>query len=166
MFIYKTKFNFWIIKTKKITTISLMNSSGELHPNWLALTTLPLQLKRFVRAGDPDSVPESPKAVKHQINGLNGAEAQEFYKEVLDADDSPPLASLLGFHSSSLAEKPSDTESSSSSDIFPFLRAVLHLCIDACHLVLIFTAQFFGTRVTQEYPLGAHLLSSFGPALG
>ncbi|XP_016972378.1 G patch domain and ankyrin repeat-containing protein 1 homolog [Drosophila rhopaloa] len=61
-----------------------MNSSGELHPNWLALTTLPLQLKRFVRAGDPDSVPESPSPIKHKIDGLNGLEAQEFYKEVLD----------------------------------------------------------------------------------
>ncbi|KQS62551.1 G patch domain and ankyrin repeat-containing protein 1 homolog [Drosophila erecta] len=62
-----------------------MNSQNELHPNWLALTTLPLQLKRFVRAGDPDLIPESSKAVKHQIDGLNGAEAREFYKEVLDA---------------------------------------------------------------------------------
>ncbi|KAH8246596.1 hypothetical protein KR038_003789 [Drosophila bunnanda] len=61
-----------------------MNSSGELHPNWLALTTLPLQLKRFVRAGDPESAPAPPKASKHQIDGLNGEEAQEFYKEVLD----------------------------------------------------------------------------------
>ncbi|XP_017124367.1 G patch domain and ankyrin repeat-containing protein 1 homolog [Drosophila elegans] len=62
-----------------------MNSSGELHPNWLALTTLPLQLKRFVRAGEPDFVPESPIQTKHKIDGLNGLEAQEFYKEVLDA---------------------------------------------------------------------------------
>ncbi|KAH8290695.1 hypothetical protein KR054_005042 [Drosophila jambulina] len=61
-----------------------MNSSGELHPNWLALTTLPLQLKRFVRAGDPESAPAPPKASKHQIDGLDGKEAQEFYKEVLD----------------------------------------------------------------------------------
>lgn len=61
-----------------------MNSSGELHPNWLALTTLPLQLKRFVRAGDPESFPEPPKATKHQIDGLNGEEARDFYKEVLD----------------------------------------------------------------------------------
>lgn len=65
--------------------MSKMNYQNELHPNWLALTTLPLQLKRFVRAGDPDFIAESPKAVKHQIDGLNGAEAREFYKEVLDA---------------------------------------------------------------------------------
>ncbi|XP_017061825.1 G patch domain and ankyrin repeat-containing protein 1 homolog [Drosophila ficusphila] len=66
-----------------------MNSSGELHPNWLALTTLPLQLKRFVRAGNPDFVSDSLKVTKHQINGLNGEEAQEFYKEVLDAPATP-----------------------------------------------------------------------------
>ncbi|XP_017077597.1 G patch domain and ankyrin repeat-containing protein 1 homolog [Drosophila eugracilis] len=69
-----------------------MNSSGELHPNWLALTTLPLQLKRFVRAGDPDIVLESPNAIKHQIDGLNGTEAQEFYKEVLDAPSTCKIA--------------------------------------------------------------------------
>ncbi|XP_037714851.1 G patch domain and ankyrin repeat-containing protein 1 homolog [Drosophila subpulchrella] len=86
-----------------------MNSSGELHPNWLALTTLPLQLKRFVRAGDPDSVPESPKAVKHQLNGLNGAEAQEFYKEVLDAPTTsqvPPLSSSKTKETKVVPKKP------------------------------------------------------------
>ncbi|KAH8348435.1 hypothetical protein KR084_007418 [Drosophila pseudotakahashii] len=77
-----------------------MNSSGELHPNWLALTTLPLQLKRFVRAGDPDIAPECPKA-KHQIDGLNGAEAQEFYKEVLDA---PTTSQVLVSSSSKTKE--------------------------------------------------------------
>ncbi|KAH8401662.1 hypothetical protein KR009_007203 [Drosophila setifemur] len=61
-----------------------MNSSGDLHPNWLALTTLPLQLKRFVRAGDPETQQEGPKASKSEIEGISGVQAQDFYKEVLD----------------------------------------------------------------------------------
>lgn len=66
------------------------------------------------------------------------------------SEDSPPLTSLLGFHSSSLAEKPSDTESSSSSDIFLFIWGVLHLCIDACYLVIDFyCAVIQGTRYTR-----------------
>ncbi|XP_022218429.2 G patch domain and ankyrin repeat-containing protein 1 homolog [Drosophila obscura] len=62
-----------------------MNSAGdELHPNWLALTTLPLQLKRFVRAGHVESAPQQISETRHKINGLDGAEAQNFYKEVLE----------------------------------------------------------------------------------
>ncbi|XP_017146271.1 G patch domain and ankyrin repeat-containing protein 1 homolog [Drosophila miranda] len=62
-----------------------MNSAGdELHPNWLALTTLPLQLKRFVRAGQIECAQQPIKGTKHKINGLDGADAQKFYEEVLD----------------------------------------------------------------------------------
>ncbi|EDV36580.1 uncharacterized protein Dana_GF11874 [Drosophila ananassae] len=69
-----------------------MNSSGELHPNWLALTTLPLQLKRFVRAGEPDCIQEPSKVRKPEIEGISGADARNFYKEVLETPATCQLA--------------------------------------------------------------------------
>ncbi|KAH8277667.1 hypothetical protein KR018_003294 [Drosophila ironensis] len=73
-----------------------MNSSGELHPNWLALTTLPLQLKRFVRAGEAAKSPEGPKAKNPKIRGIDGTEAQSFYKEVLDSPETSSAARPSG----------------------------------------------------------------------
>ncbi|XP_064548266.1 G patch domain and ankyrin repeat-containing protein 1 homolog [Drosophila montana] len=60
-----------------------MDSSGqELHPNWRALTTLHVPLKRFVRAGAAEQ--ERGRAGKHTIDGGSGAEVQQFYREILD----------------------------------------------------------------------------------
>ncbi|XP_034650834.1 G patch domain and ankyrin repeat-containing protein 1 homolog [Drosophila subobscura] len=68
-----------------------MNSAGdELHPNWLALTTLPLQLKCFVRAGHVEPAPPPINVTKHEINGLDGDEVQMFYKEVLETPATRP----------------------------------------------------------------------------
>lgn len=77
------------------------------------------------------------------------------------SDDSPPRASFPGFHSSSsLAEKPSDKDSSSSSDIVCVGECLcaccsqahmcvwecvyMCVCVRMCHLqLLIFTAHFW-----------------------
>lgn len=60
-----------------------MNSSGqELHPNWVALSTLNVPLKRFVHAGAVEQA--KGKAENHRIDGVSGAEVQQFYKEILE----------------------------------------------------------------------------------
>lgn len=62
-----------------------MNSTGqELHPNWCALTTLDVPLKRFVRAGHAEDEKKEKKK-KHTIDGVTSEEVQQFYKEVLEA---------------------------------------------------------------------------------
>ncbi|ALC41977.1 CG8152 [Drosophila busckii] len=67
-----------------------MDSTGlELHPNWIALTTLHVPLKRFVRAGETVEA-STDKAEKHKIEGVSSEEVQQFYKEVLET---PPIAS-------------------------------------------------------------------------
>ncbi|KAM8711519.1 hypothetical protein ACLKA7_000633 [Drosophila subpalustris] len=61
-----------------------MNSTGEeLHPNWCALTTLHVPIKRFVRAGAADRENEEKKR-KHTIDGISGHEVQKFYREILE----------------------------------------------------------------------------------
>ncbi|XP_017866160.1 PREDICTED: G patch domain and ankyrin repeat-containing protein 1 homolog [Drosophila arizonae] len=60
-----------------------MNSSGQdLHPNWVALSTLNVPLKRFVHAGAVEQA--KGKAERHRIDGVTGAEVQQFYKEILE----------------------------------------------------------------------------------
>ncbi|EDW72370.1 uncharacterized protein Dwil_GK20753 [Drosophila willistoni] len=61
-----------------------MNSTGEeLHPNWRALTTLHVPLKRFVPAGKEVSAEAKAKLERNTIK-IDGAEAQKFYNEILD----------------------------------------------------------------------------------
>ncbi|XP_062130342.1 G patch domain and ankyrin repeat-containing protein 1 homolog [Drosophila sulfurigaster albostrigata] len=60
-----------------------MNSNGdELHPNWRALTTLHVPLKRFIRAGAAEEAKQQPE--KHKIDGITGDEVHQFYQEVLE----------------------------------------------------------------------------------
>ncbi|EDW01483.1 G patch domain and ankyrin repeat-containing protein 1 homolog [Drosophila grimshawi] len=63
-----------------------MNSTGEeLHPNWVALTTLHVPLKRFVPAGA--AAQEKGIVEKYTIRGVSGDEIQHFYKEIIETPE-------------------------------------------------------------------------------
>lgn len=71
-----------------------MDSSGqELHPNWRALTTLHVPLKRFVRAGAAEQERGKAKVAKRTIDGGSGAEVQQFYREILDTPTTAKVTS-------------------------------------------------------------------------
>ncbi|KAH8370231.1 hypothetical protein KR093_002716 [Drosophila rubida] len=60
-----------------------MNAAGdELHPNWRALTTIQVPLKRFIRAGTAEQDKQQQK--KHTVNGISGDEVHQFYQEILE----------------------------------------------------------------------------------
>ncbi|KAH8300205.1 hypothetical protein KR044_011562 [Drosophila immigrans] len=60
-----------------------MNAAGdELHPNWRALTTLHVPLKRFIRAGVAQQEKQQPE--RHNIDGITGDEVHKFYQQVLE----------------------------------------------------------------------------------
>ncbi|KAH8407547.1 hypothetical protein KR222_005246 [Zaprionus bogoriensis] len=61
-----------------------MNSTGEeLHPNWRALSTLHVPLKRFVRAGAAEQQQGKLAKQRQPIVGVSGVEVQQFYQELL-----------------------------------------------------------------------------------
>lgn len=65
-----------------------MNSTGEeLHPNWRALTTLHVPLKRFIRAGVAEQEKGKVAIERHTIDGVSGAEVQQFYQEILETPE-------------------------------------------------------------------------------
>lgn len=65
-----------------------MNSAGdELHPNWRALTTLHVPLKRFVRAGAAEQEKGKVNKDLRTIDGVSGAEVQKFYQEILETPE-------------------------------------------------------------------------------
>lgn len=65
-----------------------MNCAGdELHPNWRALTTLHVPLKRFVRAGAAEQEKGKVNKDLRTIDGVSGAEVQKFYQEILETPE-------------------------------------------------------------------------------
>lgn len=60
------------------------NTDQQLHPNWRALATLHIPLKRFIKEG----VQEEEKGTheKYKISGVNGEEIKDFYEELVSKD--------------------------------------------------------------------------------
>ena len=60
-------------------------SEESLHPNWVALATVPFQRKVFIKASE--AIEAHEKAKKDEIvrkRQLEGSEAKEFYQSVLN----------------------------------------------------------------------------------
>lgn len=63
-----------------------MDSTGEqLHPNWRALATLHIPLKRFIREGTQQiqQGTHSGANEKYEIQGVDGSEIRNFYEELV-----------------------------------------------------------------------------------
>lgn len=58
-----------------------------MHPNWRALTTLHVPLKRFIRAGAAEQEKGKVAIERYKIDGVNGAEVQQFYQEILETPE-------------------------------------------------------------------------------
>ncbi|XP_034476969.1 G patch domain and ankyrin repeat-containing protein 1 homolog [Drosophila innubila] len=85
-----------------------MNSTGvELHPNWRALTTLNVPLKRFLRAGTIEQEKEEKK--KHTIDGVSGDEVQKFYKEILQTPVSRKTINTSNNNNNNIARRAKET---------------------------------------------------------
>lgn len=62
-----------------------MDSQGELHPNWRALATIHLPLKRFLPEGmnDMETGIVDKTGQKYEIQNINGEEAKSYYDETI-----------------------------------------------------------------------------------
>ncbi|XP_073812244.1 G patch domain and ankyrin repeat-containing protein 1 homolog [Musca autumnalis] len=67
-----------------------MDNTGEqLHPNWRALATLHIPLKRFVKEGTQQAqqgTHNTKTREKYEIQGVDGNEIKEFYEELVRND--------------------------------------------------------------------------------
>lgn len=60
------------------------NTGQELHPNWRALATVHIPLKRFIKEGAREE--EKGTQEKYKITGVNGEEIKGFYEELVSKD--------------------------------------------------------------------------------
>lgn len=68
-----------------------MDPTGEqLHPNWRALATVHIPIKRFIKEGDQDILrgTHDKQLAKHEILGVKGEEIKEFYENLVNKQDS------------------------------------------------------------------------------
>ena len=70
-----------------------MGTNEELHPNWRALATIHLPLKRFVRAGlgNIEKGNCNVGEEKYEIQNVDGKEIKQFYEDVLQQAGSKSL---------------------------------------------------------------------------
>ncbi|XP_061392972.1 G patch domain and ankyrin repeat-containing protein 1 homolog [Musca vetustissima] len=66
-----------------------MDQTGEqLHPNWRALATLHIPLKRFIKEGTQQTQQgtHTTASEKYEIQGVDGKEIKEFYEELVSKE--------------------------------------------------------------------------------
>ncbi|XP_065367584.1 G patch domain and ankyrin repeat-containing protein 1 homolog [Calliphora vicina] len=85
-----------------------MDSTGEqLHPNWLALATVHIPLKRFIKEGTHDVQKGTSNITqeKYTIAGVKGDEIKEFYEELVRKEDTEITQDIMKQAQNKLSNK-------------------------------------------------------------
>lgn len=86
--------SYFIKKNKtcnRVNSNKLMDSTGEqLHPNWRALATVHIPIKRFIKEGDQETHKgtHDKQQAKYEVLGVKGDEIKEFYEHLINKQDS------------------------------------------------------------------------------